>query len=1403
MAGRDNILGSPMFGGGSLGKSMFPKFSGPDRRKKARLSTDELNRLGLDAPGLKDSDLPNADARSAFTKVLDVLDIPRNAVFNAISWLGDVPTAKLRKGALGMKVVTGSDVLRRLGVRNKAVLGVGGLAADIFGDPLTWLFPLIKPLQISKGIPRILAAGRGAFKTTAQVAALAGKEALAAAPKAQRVASGLLTKLRHVFPTAAEAAAAKAARAAATAKVAASPAAMKVAEAIGAGTKRFAPEQVMARLGERVAGRAGTVESAARELAGRKARGILSRAVGTAAYRPGKIEGARKFITEFGERGHRLFTAPLTEIGGPVLKFGKKARLWKEMAQGAGATTRAVEQSAKAVRALGETASGLGRTAANIEGQQSAAKAGAQEATKGYRQLLKGRYAVMKAGIAIQPPVKEIPVVTAPMRKARRAVDVAKAALDRVDELKKSKAASTGTITDLSKKWGKTPSELRNKFPSVIGKIEGNVAAAKARIPAAENVTKMKAGLAEARAELAAATKAAPKRKLFAPEVEAARARKILAGQDVAAAKTLPMAETKKALAETVEKIKEAKASAIAAQTAPDADLSWRLRTKEMIGAQFPEKLPPGASAIDKARNKVGQAFQRLFGYGQNLATREVAHAKHLMGSGRNIASARVEAEIAKATLPLADDIAKTAGMKVDDVRGLLHTVVESRGSAAKELYRADPAIPQIAPFMAKLNPKQQKAVQELVQRTSDISDAAHKEAVLRGVAGGKQTDPMARVLTKEARAAQIPGHKFADERTMRVHFEITDPAARTGWAAEVAKGGKQSHWMSPTEYMAFSNDKEQLAGLKALVDAGKAKEIGKYQISVQQWNQWRQLGGEAPGGHAFDVAYKGLQFEPDVAKGMGARMGEHTGRIAQAELRDVVKAYSAPAGVEQMRGEGFRHMVSGERLIEHPDLVDSPFIAIVGKQLKGLAIPQPIADMVREAARISKTPDSIKSLFNLINYPLKIWKPLALLAPGYTARNLTQNRIGVLLQGGNPARMTKFSLQHMALVRDAINGKDLAGKMISIEGRIVSADELVRFWRHHNLLQAGMTSMLIEPTTFDKAKTILGKVQSKFFYGNNILETSDRVGAWKEFVHQGYSWREAAVKTTMAMPDLTDLTHFEQSARNFFPWMAWLSHNTRNMARVLAERPQILPGTEHFRHAIEEMATGDLKMDDDLKPNWMQQAQAMQITGNDKRGTVFLLASWLPFNDIMTILEASQSPSEFARGVLGQIRPDVKVFAELATGTNIFQQKPVTPFTTEEMFTTLAAPRAVMGKSGTALDSLLSIRPIREGGRIADMPTIGSGAGRFFIGGAIQPLTRERVMYDKMQALNEKAKKIRAAIMKAKAVSDNAAVASLAKQWAQVQAEMLRLGLPGVAKSTQKSLAGAGVQAGEPAFAD
>lgn len=1249
-------------------------YAGTDRRKKARLSAEDLNRMGLDAPGLKDSDLTGADRRSSFTKVIDVLDLPRNAVFNIIAELGGVPKDKLRKGALGMRVVTGSDVLRRMGVQNKAVLGIGGLAADIFGDPLTWLFPFKKGLDVAKGVPRVLKAGRGMLKGAAITAAGAGQKVIAAAPKATREAGGLLTKLRHVFPTAAEAAATKSARAAATKAVAASPETMRIAQAIGAGTKRHGPAEVMARLGEFAARGGKTAEQAAKRLAGRKSRGLLSQKLGKAAFDPRKAAGAREFLQEFGERGHRLLTVPLTEIGGPVLKIGKKRKLWEAMAKGGSKTLETV-----------------------------AAK------------------------------------------RAVRAAELGKAA--KISAFRDAAAVEKDAKLSLKAKWSASGQAALDK-------------ATAARKAAANALGKL------------------PK--------------------------------SKKAMLEAQDAARLAQADAIAAQSSTTASIDFAERAKQMFGKTYPKELPPGASSIAKARNAVGRTFQKLFGHGQNFATRQVAQAKHTGSHGAYALGGRADMELAPAFKALADDIAKGGKVTAAEAMSYIYDAQEAGrkglAGAAADLWATDPSLKRLADFQNMLTPEQSSKLSEILGRSFDISEGQAKLQTAAGVGQGMLSDPGSRVMAEGAKSSIRAPKDFAENRVVRSTFEITDPAARARWKAKAVKEGTATHWIDGDKYMALSRpgDDAQVRQLQGLVKEGKAKDLGTHQISAEQWNQWRSKGAEGPGAHLFDIEYAGEHFVKDPAKAIAARVEKSQRRLAQAQLRDVIQNYSAMATKEEMRQPGFRHMVAGEDLLRDSQIANTPFAAVIGDQIKGMAIPQPIADMVKEAARISDTPQEIGGLLRLLNYPLQIWKPLALFAPGYTLRNITQNRIGVMLQHGNPARMTKFGIQHADIVRDAIYGRDLGGKFVTVAGQKVPAAEVVKFWRENNLLQAGFTSMLIEPSMWQRTKSILGKAQRKFFELNNLIETTDRVGAWLEFAEQGYTWREAALKTVMSMPDLTDLTRFESGARNFLPWMAWTTHNTRNMIRNIARNPQLIPGTEHARRAIQTALTGDKNVDEQLRPEWMQEQQAMQIAGDEKAGNVFLLASWLPFNEIMTILEGAHTPSEFAKGLLSAIRPDVKVFAEMATGTDIFRRRPLAPFTTEELFTTLAAPKAVTGRSGTALDNLLAIRPIREGGRVAlDMPTPGSKISRALIGGAIQPLTQERAMYDRMAILNEEEKKLRNEIKKAQRVGDNAYAQELAKKWARLVAEKLRLGLPGVAKSTQKSLQAAGVQAGAPAFAE
>ena len=62
------------------------RYGGKDRRRKPRITIDELNRYGAEALR-RHPDIPEKreDRRSTISKILDVIDIPRNVVANIIA----------------------------------------------------------------------------------------------------------------------------------------------------------------------------------------------------------------------------------------------------------------------------------------------------------------------------------------------------------------------------------------------------------------------------------------------------------------------------------------------------------------------------------------------------------------------------------------------------------------------------------------------------------------------------------------------------------------------------------------------------------------------------------------------------------------------------------------------------------------------------------------------------------------------------------------------------------------------------------------------------------------------------------------------------------------------------------------------------------------------------------------------------------------------------------------------------------------------------------------------------------------------------------------------------------------------------------------------------------------------
>jgi len=109
------------------------------KRKQPRLSISELNALDLDQ--VHDRFVrTNVDTRTPFVRFLDMVDLPRNAVANAIaSFTAPQLQETTDRAAAGLARINFSDFLREIGVENRVVRGAVGFVGDVALDPLTYL----------------------------------------------------------------------------------------------------------------------------------------------------------------------------------------------------------------------------------------------------------------------------------------------------------------------------------------------------------------------------------------------------------------------------------------------------------------------------------------------------------------------------------------------------------------------------------------------------------------------------------------------------------------------------------------------------------------------------------------------------------------------------------------------------------------------------------------------------------------------------------------------------------------------------------------------------------------------------------------------------------------------------------------------------------------------------------------------------------------------------------------------------------------------------------------------------------------------------------------------------------------------------------------------------------------
>jgi len=553
-----------------------------------------------------------------------------------------------------------------------------------------------------------------------------------------------------------------------------------------------------------------------------------------------------------------------------------------------------------------------------------------------------------------------------------------------------------------------------------------------------------------------------------------------------------------------------------------------------------------------------------------------------------------------------------------------------------------------------------------------------------------------------------------------------------------------------------------------------------------------RELGGPYPTGAPLFTAQPQASMQTATAN---TRL-----RIAskqQAQLSEVFSVRPMDQA-QRIRAEqaGFQAVQVGR---------DNALFHLWDPHIKDRMFPAPVAQTLNDYARVFRTPKAIQEMLRASDWFLGHWKAIALMHPGYILRNVFQGGVGTLMATQSPrdvGRMFRnaFGRDVGVIWRAMDTGQDLAGQTVRWGNQLVDAQTVVDSMKMWNMGHAGFSSQIaFERLGFRPAGWLndaLRRGYGAWFRQNARLEGRLKLGLMKTLIDDGMDTASAAMKTLQAMPDLTDLTAFERSfGRRVFPWLSWLRRNTGLQIQYAVNQPAWIAGAEKFRHFLEQATVADATVDQELRPKWMAEQQAAQILGDHENGYVFLLASWLPFQDLVKLSMGTQGLQPFIRAVVEQTRPTLKMMAEYATGHDIFRQRKLAGGPDGTAGGRLRdIPAALVGASGTPLDNVLSIRPAREyGRRIWEMPSGAGRVGRAIYGGAVQRVSRERGLAATRIELRDQTRRLRSQINRAIENRDMPLRDQLIRELLRVQLEAKRLGIEQgvVPKATQELLVG------------
>ena len=1383
-----------------------------NRRTNPRVTIKELNEQGMAA--LEDKGIAKSlkakDNRSTFIKVLDWLDLPRNVIAQAVASLAglDPKDVKGGTGAGGLKRVYMSDVLRHLNVRNPIIRSVVGFAGDVLIDPLTYASAAATTgLRVGRHVPRLLRSGTRVLddvartgRVTPQLAKALGMTLKGAEKMAANISQKSLTK---------------------------------------SGRKLLMGKRggALTRLLAKNVSRTDDVGAAARgffKLHGLKGRpllrvpwtdltvGTIKKGARAKAYRAMDVAGKGARLL-----GESAKAAQAANLVARVKVLGNKARALQ--AQGDKVAAKAIlKQRRPLLKQLRSLASDVGVKTFNRKAVQQLDDLGNVVGEK----VKKGTVSVNKLAEGIQ--AEKMSLFTRP-----DAPDIMK--LQRRELLGRAGPTGTGIRSriqqELRQKFGHGPSKMASQLTGIKSNmgIEASVRGAegmhlkmraldplvrkwaKQGLGKEDEIRRIVFDIIDVGKDAQQATFHSTGQKLAKGFMQSEKVQQLMTDPEV-----------RKFITEFWDDAAAIRKSLIdrGIPVAAVDDYIKRVLTKDASRAVSAQQARLGVPSGPNTRTQIVEMAPPA-GRGQmRPPTTDTRGGQHFFHGAKKEFSLAQGGELVKDKNIYGPGLYTTDDFKT--------AASYTRGREGSRVYRAAENIPaNLYDLDAPIDTTVKAALQSIASHQGPYGDlvASALEALPNNASLANIMDEM----RAASRNFNLPTYEVTELFEM-----IIEPLKQRGYGGFTHVGGKlagkgkrlhrvniywnpadmvsmqdilgpgdavmgkgpraflQTQAFEPSGAMRPKFDKLAKRGWEFTKDDSGA--IKKWNMPAMQMEQRMQKGGLR---HLKGAAKLDKFYEGDPARSFGSMVADQERALAGADLRDMLKPLSASVGKDALATQpkfgGMR------KLSDTIFSKDNPLRAVLGDDLASRSFPNEVADAMDMFGEMFKGGEKLSELLDLTDKTMSWFKRWALFHSGYVTRNVWQNGLGTLMSGASPVRALHWwTGKTSGKIRSAIEtgayrkpawlakeGKEI----IRVGGMRFSLADLAKYAADHNMAGAGMSTAEFTFGPARKAGRLaasgrgLGRVASEtgelVRKWNAKLENRMRIGTWLTHLESGMTKDRALTQTLRAMPDLAMVTPWEKKyMTRLFPWWRWMKSNgALQLFHYLPNQPAWMASMSKFRNFLEGASYAwrgnEGSVPQELRPDWLQEQQAAQVGGDAEKGSGFLLRSWFPFEEAQTLGASLMEPTAAARWLGSQARPGVKAIAEIATGKDIFRGRDVEPISTADVFT--KGWKAPAGKSGTALDNLLGMRPIKEGFNVAERLAQGkyaSAAGRAFIGGAIQPMSAERGLKELDIQTAREITEIRREIKYAKEKGNEKLVKQLLRDLMRVQMRRRKLGL-------------------------